>query len=188
MADSESTDASSTGDFYPVDYTDGRKPLEWQTKYPDAAWKKIKAEIVYLIIISVLYILGLFFLLFNLQMQILPNGPEFKTSLFFTLLSSWCAGSIGGSLFTIKWLYHCVAKLTWHEDRFIWRLLTPHTSGAVALFSLILITSGLLLVFDQTLIQKPYAILGASFLIGYFSDKALAKFAETADFLFGVSK
>ena len=43
-------------------------------------------------------------------------------------------------------------------------------------------------IFNTELINDPFAVLGFAFLIGYFSDKALAKLAETADTLFGAAK
>ena len=88
----------------------------------------------------------------------------------------------------MKWLYHSVAKRLWNEDRRLWRLFTPHISGAVSLFTILLIASGVLQIFNEDFINRLLLVLGVGFVVGYFSDKALAKLAETADTLFGTTK
>jgi hypothetical protein len=51
-----------------------------------------------------------------------------------------------------------------------------------------LVDSGLLEIFDSTFIEHPIRVIAFSFLVGYFSDKALAKMADVADTLFGGTK
>ncbi len=51
-----------------------------------------------------------------------------------------------------------------------------------------LVASGLLEIFDSTFIEHPIRVMAFSFLVGYFSDKALAKMADVADTLFGETK
>jgi len=51
-----------------------------------------------------------------------------------------------------------------------------------------IVCSGLLQIFDKDFVQRPIAVLAFSFLVGYFSDKALAKMAEIADTLFGATE
>ena len=85
-------------------------------------------------------------------------------------------------------MYHSVARQIWHEDRRLWRLLAPHLSGVVSLFMVFLVASGLLQIFDKQFIERPIGVLAFSFLVGYFSDNALAKMAEVADTLFGGQK
>jgi hypothetical protein len=51
-----------------------------------------------------------------------------------------------------------------------------------------LIASGLLQLFDQGFIKRPIAVMAFGFLIGLFSDKALAKLAEVTDTIFGGQK
>jgi hypothetical protein len=104
---------------------------------------------------------------------------------FLGFLGSLFAGTLGGCSFGIKCMYHFVAKLMWHEDRRLWRLLSPPLSGILSLFMVFLVASGLLQIFDTKFIEQPIRVMAFSFLVGYFSDKALAKMAEVADTLFG---
>ena len=45
----------------------------------------------------------------------------------------WMVGSVGGTIFAIKWLVHSVANGLWHQDRFLWRVFVPLTGGIYAL-------------------------------------------------------
>lgn len=179
----DSSPRKSIAEFAPSDYTDGRDLLDWQTKYPKEARKKYRFEAAYCFIILAIFTVAVFAALF------FPNlftpGDVCKNQRWISCICSWLGGTIGGTLFTIKWLYHSVAKKIWHEDRRLWRFFTPHVSGAIAFFTILLTTSGLAKIFSKELIEDAFAVLGIAFLIGYFSDKALAKLAEMADTLFG---
>lgn len=96
---------------------------------------------------------------------------------------AWLGGTLGGVLFAMKWLYHSVAKQMWHLDRRIWRFLTPHISGGLALVTLAIVTS--LPIFKADLSSSAGQTLALGFLVGFFSDNALAKLAEVAETLFG---
>jgi hypothetical protein len=98
---------------------------------------------------------------------------------------SWIGGVLGGTLFTLKWLYHSVARWLWHRDRRLWRFCAPHLSGALAFVFLCMINSGIIVIFDKNATEKPSVIIAISFLVGYFSDSALAKMSEIAMSLFG---
>lgn len=193
------TEGSGWDDFAPVDYTDGRSPLDWATKYPSEAQKRIRLEAAYVVGIFIVFLIGVFILLYFATIaeskivgdEANPSDGDLTNPTnrcFLGYVCAWVAGTVGGSLFGLKWMYHSVAKGLWHEDRRLWRILTPHVSGAVSLFTMLLISSGLLQIFDARLIERHGAVLGFGFLVGYFSDKALAKLAETADTLFGVTK
>ncbi len=101
---------------------------------------------------------------------------------------AWFSGMLGGTLYAAKWLYHSVARQLWHLDRRIWRLFTPHISGGLAFVVISLIASGLLKVFDKHAVDSNAAVIGIGFLVGYFSDSAIAKLAELAETLFGTSR
>lgn len=189
MSETPSTGPNTpvTTDFAPADYTDGRTALEWETKYPPEARKKICAEAIYLGIMFVAFLVATFAILKYWDRHPHPAAGNPDT-LWLGYLSVWVGGTMGGLMFNIKWLYHTVAKRIWHEDRLLWRIFQPHVSGAVALFTLLLIASGLVQVFNADLINHPVTVLGFGFLTGYFSDKALAKLTETADAIFGPTK
>lgn len=187
MSNGRSDDRSE--DWAPHDYTDGRQPGDWKTRYPDEARKWIWIEAWYLIVLSLAALTGFFYILYWLDHP-LPsaagadstssNGPPFMVC-----IGALISGVLGGCSFGIKWLYHSVAKAKWNEDRRLWRFLTPPLSGVVAMFMVFFIASGLLQIFDKEFIQRPLSILAFSFLFGYFSDRALAKMAELADTLLG---
>jgi hypothetical protein len=85
----------------------------------------------------------------------------------------------------IKWLYHSVARGSWHLDRRLWRIFTPHISGGLSFFVLALISSGALRIFDRKATESFALVVGLGFLVGYFSDSAIAKLTELAETLFG---
>ncbi len=101
---------------------------------------------------------------------------------------AWLAGLMGGTLFSFKWLYHSAAKNRWHQDRLLWRFATPHLSSAVAFICICLIQSGLLTILNPDAVRRPAVVVSIGFLAGYFSDTALAKFADIAYTLFGTSQ
>lgn len=183
-------DQQSEG-WAPHDYTDYRRRGDWKTIYPPEARKWIWIEAAYLAMLfvgalgAVLYILH--------EFRAVPPATETggmgvdheDCALFVAFLGALGAGTLGGCSFGIKWMYHSVAKQRWHEDRRLWRFLTPPLSGVVALFMVLLVSSGLLQIFDKEFVRRPIAVLAFSFVVGYFSDKALAKMAELADTLFG---
>jgi hypothetical protein len=180
------------GDWAPSDYTDGKEKGEWESKYPPKARKGIFWETVYLVSLFVIYLIAAFWLLYQSLFATHSQGPDYadssqKMSMWWGFIAAWVGGSLGGCSFAIKWLYHIVAKLRWHEDRRLWRILTPHLSGVVSLFMVLLVSSNLLQLFEKDFVARPIGVLAFSFLVGYFSDKALAKMAEVADTLFGSS-
>lgn len=178
-------DVNRAVEFAPVDYTDGRQLLDWQTKYPAPALRKILYESLYVGTIFAVFSVATLVLLFESD-NILSVYSEPQKLL--SHLYAWLGGTLGGTLFSIKWLYHSVAKKLWHADRLLWRVFSPHMSGAVSFFMILLIGSGVVQIFNPELVKNPSGVLGFAFLTGYFSDKALAKLAETADTLFGVTK
>jgi peptidoglycan biosynthesis protein MviN/MurJ (putative lipid II flippase) len=101
---------------------------------------------------------------------------------------AWLAGILGGTLYDAKWLYHTVARQLWHQDRRIWRLFTPHISGGLAFVVISLVASGLLRIFDRRAVESNAMVIGVGFLVGYFSDSAVAKLAEIAETLFGTNR
>jgi hypothetical protein len=101
---------------------------------------------------------------------------------------AWLGGTLGGTLFDAKWLYHSVAKKLWHLDRRLWRLFTPHISGGLAFAVIALVSSGLFRIFDHTATNSNALVVGLSFLVGYFSDSAIAKLTEIAETLFGTTR
>jgi hypothetical protein len=174
--------ASAFGQAEP---TDNRDPYDWKSKYDDPAARKGMAfEAIYL---------GC--LLFGMPLIMLACWLEYPKNLlhlsdqkYRPLLKyafAWSSGTLGGVLFDIKWLYHSVARGSWHLDRRLWRIFTPHISGGLSFFVLALISSGALRIFDRKATESFALVVGLGFLVGYFSDSAIAKLTELAETLFG---
>lgn len=193
--------------FAPDDPTDGRGYGEWKPRYePDAA-KRILVEAVYLachlVLVPIVFIvLGI--VTKNVANQTTSqassqhNRPDAVASQGVTgdapaaewpqLVYAWAGGILGGTLFSIKWLYHSVAKHIWNADRRLWRFFTPHLSGALAFVFVVLAASRLIAIFDAHAFRSVWVCFGLGFLVGYFSDSAVAKLSEIAQTLFGSSK
>lgn len=174
--------ASAFGQAEP---TDNRDPYDWKSKYDDPeARKGMGFEAIYL---------GC--LLFGMPLIMLACWLEYPKNLlhlsdqkYRPLLKyafAWSSGTLGGVLFDIKWLYHSVARGSWHLDRRLWRIFTPHISGGLSFFVLALISSGALRIFDRKATESFALVVGLGFLVGYFSDSAIAKLTELAETLFG---
>jgi hypothetical protein len=174
--------------FGQADPTDNRELGDWRSRYNDPeARRGICVETVYLAAVFFLTLGAVIVCWLGWPDRWLHLGePKYSTFLKFSL--AWLAGTLGGTLFAAKWLYHTVARQLWHLDRRVLRLYTPHISGGLAFVVVSLITSGLLKVFDRHAVDSNSAVIGIGFLVGYFSDSAIAKLAEIAETLFGTSR
>jgi hypothetical protein len=173
--------------FAPDDPTDGREPLDWRSKYPAEAQRGINWEALYLSVLLILVPIGMVLLWMELPKGWLRLSDE-KYEPFLKFSLAWLGGVLGGTLFALKWLYHVVARKSWHLDRRLWRLFTPHISGGLAFAMIALISSGMLRVFDRQAPQSRSLVVAIAFLVGYFSDSAAAKLSEIAETLFGASR
>ena len=165
--------------------TDDRKPLDWKTRYEPDAQKQICGEAIYL---GILFF-GTPLAIIALWLEALRFGiPPERYSTLCHYGYAWLAGTFGGTMFSIKWLYHAVARAYWNLDRRLWRVFCPHLSGGLAFAFFTLAVSGLVKTVDVASLQKPAAIVACSFLVGYFSDSAIGKLKEVADTLFGTRR
>jgi hypothetical protein len=174
--------------YAPVDPLDGRKLRAWRSTYKDPeAQKGIRVEAIYLAVLLFVVPIAIVFLWLEYPKQMLglsdqKYGPLLKYGL------AWLSGVLGGTLFDVKWLYHSVARQVWHLDRRLWRLFTPHISGGLAFAIVALISSGFIRIFDPQALESLSLVTGVAFLVGYFSDSAIAKLAEIAETIFGASR
>lgn len=178
-----SSDSEGDG-FAPSDYSDGRSRWEWESRYPDEAREKIRFEACYCLVLLFFAPAILVITLSTPFKIILPMTVDARNT-FQVLITAWLGGTLGGTVYAMKWLYHTVGKGWWHMDRRLWRLLTPHVSAGVSFSFIALASSELFEILSYTGLESFYTLLGISFLLGYFSDTAIAKLAEIAGVLFG---
>jgi hypothetical protein len=177
-----------TPGFAPSDPSDGRKPGDWQTRYTDPKAKRaICFEATYLGFLLVFTLVALSLMLLERPQEWLGlQGNEIQR--FNLFVGAWVSGTLGGTLYAIKWLYHMVASNWWNIDRRLWRLFTPHISGTLAILLVIMISSSLFGFFDPGSVDRLNFVIAFGFLTGYFSDAALAKLSDIAMTVFGKSE
>lgn len=175
----------SVSAFGQADPTDNRARYDWKSRYDDpTAKKEILREAVYLgILLFALPAVMTFFWLGYPKHLFRIADEQYRPLLKYVF--AWTSGSLGGVLFDLKWLYHVVARGLWHQDRRLWRIFTPHISGGLSFFVLALVASGGLRIFDGRATDSLSLVMGLGFLVGYFSDSAIAKLTEVAETLFG---
>jgi hypothetical protein len=182
MSGSHPSGLGGDSGFAPEDLTDGRQPGDWQSKYRPEAWKFIRQEAIYLVAFMAVALVTML-LVWLRRPQILLHLSGRDTHIFSRYAFAGLSGVLGGVLFAMKWLYHTVAKRTWHMDRRLWRYLTPLISGGLAFFTVAIVQS--VAAFDPAIVSTNARTTAFGFLIGFFSDNALAKLAEVAETLLG---
>lgn len=171
--------------------TDGREPGDFKSAYPLSVWVQIATELVYLLFVLIGSVAALIWLarsvLIDPSPQFLPwlfgsGSPNATLVLWFVVGLS---GACGGSASVLKWLYHTVAKRTWHRDRAVWRFVVPILSSVLSVFTGMMITSGIVPFFSSTSITNPVVGAGFGFFVGLFSDNLLASLQRLAHRIFG---
>lgn len=171
--------------FGQADPTDDRAELDWQTRYADpAAQHEIRVEAIYLAVLLVAVPILMLVIWIGYPKALLRiSAPVYEPVRKYGL--AWLGGTLGGILFDLKWLYHSVARGFWNLDRRLWRFFTPHISGGLAFAVVALVASGGIRVFDSRATDSHALVVGTGFLVGYFSDSAIAKLNDIAETLFG---
>jgi hypothetical protein len=166
----------------PHDEADGRAKYDWRSRYPHEARVEIRLETLYVVTVLALSLLGVLWVWTGAAASLLcPTCNETALRKYAYFFSS---GVLGGSLFGGKYLYYVVARGFWHQDRRLWRLLSPWLAGSLAFAVGTLMDAGFLGVTIKSNSPATYIALG--FITGYFGDKALAKMREVADVIFSV--
>jgi len=157
---------------------DGRDTGAWQSVYPFWARLWIYLELIYLLLlmlggVSVIAICAASSLSVE-TVPLLPNRPFGTDEEVLFWISTGTSGVLGGTVMTLKWHYHCVAKKLWHVDRRVWRLTTPLLSGVVSLFVVMLLISEIMPIISLENVKTPIGGSALAFLLGLFSDNILA--------------
>lgn len=153
--------------------TDDRPTGEWSTRYPDAATRQIRHEALYVAGSFVVYLLLIAIVSIGAEKDFLDLGEQ-ASSEFTPYALSLIGGCLGGTMFSMKWLYHTVAKNIWNIDRRWWRYFTPALSGGAALGVVLLTSAGAFPLFDRDIAQTPQGALGIGLVLGYFSDRVFS--------------
>jgi len=174
------------GSFGSTEPTDGRNRYEWKSKYPDDAALIIKKEawsLVALFFFALLMILftwcGVIEKLLGICCDI-TSGVSLRQYIYVSF-----SGLLAGTIYSMKYLYHAVARGLWHLDRQLWRFMSPLISLGVAFIVGALIHTDMLGGEDP--ITSSASLVSIGFIAGYFSDTAIAKMYEIANVLFGTS-
>lgn len=169
----------------PEHLTDGRPLWDWPSRYARVAWIWISTELLYLTTALGFGLLTLY------QISVASHGR--LPAPFWRLLLegsshgmlTWGAvavgGGCGGCAFALKWLYHGVAYGKWHQDRLVWRLIVPLLAGVLALFTALMISAGVIPIFNHTIFSTPKVGAAFGFFVGFFSDNVLAALQRVAD-------
>lgn len=163
---------------------DGREIGRWESRWPSQAKAIIRREAAYVSFVFVATLVALVFTwrgdLYSLLAAGCSTCSENKITLFAYL---FLGGTLGGTLFGIKFLYKVVARGYWNADRWLWRMFSPLLSGGLAMAVGALLDSGLLGVTAKLNSGSYYFSIG--FVTGYFADRALGKMQEIATTIFG---
>lgn len=171
----------------PAAKTDGREPGNWQPRYEGEAANQICHEAIYVAVVFVVLLLLIGALLFGGAHDVLKIGASSEAKVVPVALAL-LGGALGGTMFSMKWLYHSVAKFSWNADRRLWRYFTPALSGGGALCVVLLSISGVLPLFGPDVVQTDAGALGVSVVLGYFSDRVFSALEGFAKQNIGTSK
>lgn len=162
------------------DPTDGRRPYDWPSRYPPTARKEIRLESLYLISIFIFSFAATCLSCVDVTFPLSPNISLTMNKFVLYALS----GMLGGSVFGVKYFYRVVARGYWHQDRRVWRLMSPLIAMTVAFIIGAMIDASFV---ATTKPSSNTAIISIGFLAGYFADDAVGKMYEIANVLFGKS-
>ena len=167
------------------DPTDGRKPYQWKSCYPE--WEDARKEIFWeAVFLFFIYFFSLFLLYANWRgwicLWLSSWGLNAATLKKYAYYAS--AGMHGGIIFGMKYFYRVVARGWWHQERRYWRIMSPFISMSIALIVGAMIDASVMTA------HKPVngaSIVSVGFLAGYFADEAVGKMYEIAAVIFGKS-
>lgn len=164
-----------------LDPTDGRGVNEWQSRYPKEAKTQIRQEAWFIFLTLVIALALIFATWQDAFAQLLSVPPTDGETLQKYAYYSF-SGLLGGSVYGMKYLYRVVARGWWHEDRKLWRYMSPFIALALSFAIGALIEGKFMSVGTKT---NAAALVGTGFLVGYFADQAIGKLHDIADVIFG---
>jgi hypothetical protein len=171
-----------------------RKPGDQETRFSGAARVQIVIEYSGLIALLLIEISALFYIFCRDAMpHVATRGDApfweacLNTPTMLLLSGLFFSGMAGGTAFSLKWLYHTVARDLWYKDRVWWRFGVPLMGGVLGVFANFIFSKALGTAFDQTALEPHnyFPACGLSFLIGVFADGVLGSLEKLARKTFG---
>lgn len=173
---------------------DGRCEGESGTKFTQGEWIQIACEalILFAFVLGGVYVLSrILWCVGTLESDAgTASGNAFCSAEQAPLVMStafFLSGLIGGAVFSLKWLYHTVAKNIWHRDRLLWRVTVPLMGAILGVFITYIFarTFGTSFRPESLSAGSLLPACGFSFLVGVFADGALASLERLARSIFG---
>jgi magnesium-transporting ATPase (P-type) len=165
------------------DPADGRKSYEWASRWDAVALKEIYWETAY--IFFILFIsLFLIFATWKGWMCLWLSSQENEAIVLKIYAYFAFSGMLGGITFGMKHFYRMVARGGWHQDRRIWRIMSPFIAMVIAIIIGAMLDIGII-PYKKPLTGATIMVIG--FLAGYFADEAVGKMYEIAKVIFGDS-
>jgi hypothetical protein len=167
------------------EFTDGRQPWDWRSKYRWHVWLQICLEgaaLIGLLGVSLYGLAAAAAAALPLS-EVRPRtwlGIVGLTPEMVVWASVALGGMSGGCANSLKWLYHGVAHGKWHRDRIVWRMVVPILSATLALFTALMIGSGIVPIFSRTVFDNWKVGAAFGFFVGFFSDNLVASLQRLA--------
>jgi len=183
--------AESTEEAIYSEDTDNRGLFKPKSKYPQQYLKPQRIEGWYIAGLLALSLLTLAAVGLGLMDKLLRAICVDAAIVTAARKYEWICGGglLGGTVYAAKWLYHAIAKGLWHEDRKTWRYLSPWISLGTTVGIGSLIDAGFMKsAVGELSTTSAAGLTGMGFLIGYLSDRFLAKMKEVTQVLFGESE
>jgi hypothetical protein len=164
--------------------TDGRRYLDWKSKYQPEAIRHIRLDAAYIGFHLAANLVVIFLVWSGIAFDGLTHTcPTCSRHTFNEYAYFFFGGHLGGVLFGVKYLYKVVARGYWNIDRRLWRYFSPFLSAGLALVVGALIASGVLGLTAK--VASGAAFFSYGFITGYFADRAIDKLQEVAETVFG---
>lgn len=163
--------------------TDGRKPYDWKSKYPQEARDEMLKEAIYIGAVLGVSLLGMFLNWCGVFSCCAGEDPT-RVNAVRGIVFYFFSGLMGGTIFGLKYFYRVIARGYWSQDRKYWRIFSPWISACIALVIGCMVVVGYI-----NAAQTPSTATGIciGFLAGYFADDAVGKMSDVAKALFGTS-
>lgn len=169
------------------EFSDGRDVGNFKSHYPRQAWVQIALEGGYLLFLAAAAGTHLIFAAMPGSrwecppLQLAADLPQTYSDTLRLWTVVFLSGVLGAVAFSLKWLYHTVARKTWHRDRLIWRLAVPLQGGLTATFLGAMIMAGIIPLLSKDPFSRVLTAAGFGFFVGLIADNFMAAIQKFAN-------